>query len=91
MNASTPEERAKRRTDEYVGMLWHVAAFVIINAMVWGIDYVTTDGIQWAYWVTGPWLVGLLFHMVAYFVGERVADRAYERFLEQEKAKAKKK
>lgn len=82
----TPEERARKRAEEYVGFMWHLAAFTIINSMMWALDWVTGNGIEWAYWVTGPWAVGLAFHAAAYFIDDsRAEERAYQRFLAEEK------
>jgi hypothetical protein len=83
-DTSTPEERARRRADEWEGLWWHVAAYLVVNAFVWGLDWITGDGIQWAYWVTFPWLIGLLFHVAAYHIEIRGRDRKYQQFLQQE-------
>jgi hypothetical protein len=89
MKANTPEERAKKRADEYVGLIWHIAAFVIVNAFLYFLDWRNDHRIGWAYWTTIPWGIGLTFHIFAYAIGDRVQERAYERFLAQEKAKQK--
>lgn len=84
---STPEERARRRADEYVGLLWHIAAFVIVGIFLFFLDWRDNGSIDWAYWAVGPWSVGLIFHIVSYLMGSRFKERAYERFLEQERRK----
>lgn len=82
---STPQERARRRANEYAGMLWHVAAFVVVNSFLWVLDFITGGGLDWAYWATIPWSVGLAMHYMAYVVSERgIARRSYERFLAEE-------
>ncbi len=91
MNSNTPEERAKKRADEYVGLMWHIASYVVIVPFLFLLDWHLNDGIHWAYWVAIPWAVALIFHVVAYFIGGRFTERTYERFLEQEKRKAGKK
>ncbi len=85
MRLSTPEERAKKRADEYVGLMWHVASYVVIVPFMFLLDWYLDSGIDWAHWVAILWAVGLLFHVIAYFIGDRFTERAYERFLEQEK------
>ncbi|MBN2177564.1 MAG: 2TM domain-containing protein [Demequinaceae bacterium] len=89
MNANTPEERARKRANDFVGLMWHIASYVIVVPFMFLLDWYLEDGIQWAFWVAIPWAVGLLFHVIAYFIDERLTDRAYERFLAQEKAKLK--
>ena len=84
---STPEERAKKRLDEYNGLMWHVAVFVIINLFLWLLDYFTGDGINWAYWVTIFWGIGLLFHVASYFIDDSRQGKRYQKFLEDERRK----
>lgn len=82
---TTPEERARKRTEEWESIWWHVAAFVVVNVFVWGVDWIVRDGIQWAYWVTFPWLIALAFHVAAYLIEVRGAsDRKYDQFLREE-------
>ena len=86
-SASTPEDRARQRAKAYTGLLWHVGVFVVINAFLWLLDAtVGTEGIQWAYWVTLFWGLGLAFHVVAYLVdGSGFEERKYQKFLAEEK------
>jgi hypothetical protein len=82
----TPEERAANRAKEYVGLLWHLAAFVIVNGFLWTLDFLKGDGLNWAYLVTIMWGIGLAFHIAAYWLdGSGFQDRAYRRFLAKEK------
>ena len=84
-NDSTPEERARKRAQEFLGLLWHIAAFVIVNAFLWGLDLITGGGVEWAYWVTGAWGIGLLFHIAAYALDDSgFEDKLYRRFLANE-------
>jgi len=83
--ARTPEERARERAKEYVGLLWHLAVFVIVNGFLWALDLLKGDGLNWAYLVTIMWGIGLAFHIAAYWLdGSGFQDRAYRRFLAKE-------
>ena len=86
-SASTPEDRARRRAKSYTGLLWHIGVFVVINVFLWTLDATTgVEGIQWAYWVTIFWGLGLAFHVVAYLVGDSgFEERKYQKFLAEEK------
>jgi 2TM domain len=84
---TTPEERAQKRAKDFTGMLWHVAAFVIINAMLWTIDLIS-GGRYWAFWITLFWGVGLLFHVAWYFIDVSREGRRYEKFLADEQKKS---
>ena len=52
-------------------LLWHIGIFVIVNGFLWLQDALVSDGIQYAYWATIPWTMGLLLHISAYFYGRR--------------------
>ncbi len=82
---NSPEERARRRVDQFVGLMWHTAAFIIVNAFLWGLDIVQGGGLEWAFWTTIPWGLGLAFHVAAYLLEEsRFKDRKYQSFLADE-------
>ncbi len=78
--------QAERRAKYLTGMLWHVGAFVIINAFFWILDLVVgQDGIQWAFWITLFWGFALLFHVLAWFIdGRQIERRQVDRYLEKE-------
>ncbi|MCP3996974.1 MAG: 2TM domain-containing protein [bacterium] len=78
---NTPEERAARRVKDYTDVMWHVAAYVIINVFLWLIVP------QAAFWVTTGWGIGLAFHVAYYFIGDDgPKNRRYQAFLAQERA-----
>jgi hypothetical protein len=77
---STPEERAEKRVKDFTGVAWHVAVYVIINAILWIITP------QAALWVTLGWGIGLAFHVAAYFIGdEGRSNRRYQKYLAEER------
>lgn len=83
----TPEERAQKRVKEYTDVMWHAATYVIVNAFLWGIDIIGGDGVNWAYWVTISWGIGLAFHIASYFLDENgLQNRRYQKFLAEERA-----
>lgn len=85
---TTPAERAAKRVKEYTDLMWHVATFVIVNGFLWTLDIVKGGGVEWAFWVTIPWGIGLAFHVAAYLLGQGgPQNRKYQRLLEEEKAR----
>jgi hypothetical protein len=47
---STRDERAHKRAKASTSLLWHIGAFIIINAFFWILDLSTgAAGVQWAY------------------------------------------
>jgi len=81
------EAIARRRARYLTGFLWHVAAFVIINAFFWLLDgAVGESGFQWAYWITLFWGLGLAFHAVAWFIeGRDLEGRKTRQYLEKDR------
>jgi len=62
-----PHEHGLR--SEFAGLMTHLAIFVLVNALLWTQDIATGGGLEYAYWVTIPWGIGLLAHIVAYMIG----------------------
>ena len=68
--------------------MWHIAAYAIINPLLWFLDLVQGGGLDWAYWPTIGWGVGLAFHIASYLIDDSgMEGRAYEKFLAEERAK----
>ncbi len=83
----TPEERARKRVEEFTGLMWHIASFVIINGFLWAIDLFQGGGPDWAFWVTIGWGIGVGFHIAAYLLDDNGGQsRRYQRYLEEERA-----
>lgn len=53
------------RSDLY----WHAGIFVLVNAFIWLQDLAIGGGVDYAFWVTIPWAVGLAIHGLAYVYG----------------------
>lgn len=84
-NGSTPEERAARRLKDINGFLWHAATFLIVNGFLWFID-VLDGGLDFAYWVTITWGIGVAFHLAATLIGEDdESSPRYRRLLQRER------
>jgi hypothetical protein len=47
----------------------HAIAFALVNAFLWAQDIALGDGLNYAYWVTIVWGVGLLLHAYTAFAG----------------------
>ena len=85
---STPEERARKRVKERTDVMWHASAFAIINTLLWFIDIGQGGGVDWAFWPTIGWGLGLAFHVASYVIDESgMEGRKYEQFLAEERAK----
>lgn len=52
-------------------LMWHLGAFLVVNAFVWTQDAVIGGGIDYAYWLTIPWGIGLAIHALTFYLGRR--------------------
>jgi hypothetical protein len=65
--------RSGSHHNELTALLTHAAVFTAVNALIWIEDIATGGGLEYAYWVTIPWGIGLLAHTIVYVVGSRPA------------------
>lgn len=63
--------RVRRKQSEFAGLMTHIGIFAVVNAFLWIQDIVAGDGLEYAYWATIPWGVGLLAHAISYMVTAR--------------------
>jgi hypothetical protein len=79
---TTPEERAAKRVEDFNGMAWHVAVYVVVNVFLWVIVP------HAAFWTTFGWGIGLAFHVAFYFIGDDGPEnKRYQKYLEEERAR----
>ena len=84
----TAEDRALKRAKDSTDMMWHIAAYAIINILLWFIDIAQGGGLNWAFWPTIGWGFGVAFHVASYVIDDSGAEgRKYQQFLAEERAK----
>lgn len=59
-------------------LLWHAGVFTLVNAFVWAQDLALGSGLEYAYYMTIPWAIGLAIHAYNYFSGGLEGDTAPE-------------
>ena len=70
---------------EFAGLMWHTGIFAVVNAFLWIQDIAAGGGLEYAYWTTIPWAIGLISHALAYFYWARQAEvTPIERIVHQE-------
>lgn len=88
MTSSTttrPEAKARARVKDLTDLLWHIGVFVIVNAFLWIQDFAAGGGLDYAYWTTIPWGVGLALHVASFlYGGRRYTERKYQEYLAEE-------
>ncbi len=65
---------ARRTADALTGLMWHALIFTMVNAFIWFQDIVLGDGLNYAYWITIPWALGLGVHAMVVFIERRQDD-----------------
>jgi hypothetical protein len=60
-------------------LLWHAGIFLAVNAFIWVQDIAIGGGLEYGYWVTIPWGIGLAIHALAYFLGWGRAEMITEK------------
>jgi formate hydrogenlyase subunit 3/multisubunit Na+/H+ antiporter MnhD subunit len=82
--------RAKARVEALKGFYTHLGIYIIINLMLFTINYLTSPGIWWFYWVTIFWGIGLFWHGASVLLHNRIFSRSWEEkkiqaYMEEEK------
>jgi hypothetical protein len=67
--------RVRQPQSEFAGLMWHTGIFVVVNGFLWIQDIAAGGGLEYAYWVTIPWGVGLFSHALAYAFAARRGEK----------------
>lgn len=79
------EELARKRVQARMGFIIHLAMYVVANAGMFGVWYLTGRGYPWFMWPMLGWGIGILAHAIGLFVGpgspaeRRAIDREVRR------------
>lgn len=74
--------RAREASEDGEGLadlIWHAGIFVVVNAFIWLQDIALGGGLDYAYWVTIPWAIGLGIHGFMYYFSHERAERRIHR------------
>lgn len=63
--------RPRGEVNDLGALLWHAGVFVLVNAFIWVQDIAIGGGVDYAFWVTIPWGIGLAIHALVYYFTER--------------------
>ncbi len=58
----------QQQQSEFANLMWHIGFYVVVNAFLWIQDIAAGGGLEYAYWITIPWGIGLAAHITAYVV-----------------------
>ena len=79
---------ARRRVDAKIAFFIHAVVYVIINALLVGINLSTSPGYLWFLWPLGGWGLGLFFHALSVFLfveGSAMKQRMIDHELERQR------
>jgi len=78
-------EEAKKRVEEKKGFRIHAITYIVVNAFLALIWWLTGAGYRWFVWPLAGWGIGLLFHGLGVYVFSKPQDdgRAIEREAER--------
>lgn len=60
---TTTDDRVRAKID----LIRHALVFVVVNAFMFGLDWMQNQRIDWAYWSLLGWGLGLASHAVSVF------------------------
>jgi len=88
-------KRAKRRVSKIKGFYSHLFSFIAVNIVLYVIDLTSGNGINWAYWVTFGWGIGIISHYVNTFgffgiLAKDWEDKKIEEYVKKYKKEDKK-
>jgi hypothetical protein len=69
-------EHARKRVEAKRGFFSHLAAYVIVNILLFVIWYLTSRGFPWFLFPLGGWGIGLIFHFLGVFVFDTMGSEA---------------
>jgi hypothetical protein len=72
-------EEARERVQEIRGFFWHLFTYLIINAFMFVLNWLTGSGRWWFFWPMIGWGIGLAFHGAFVFIENGPLGKAWER------------
>jgi hypothetical protein len=79
-------EQARRRVEGKLGFMSHLAVYILVNALLIVINYLSTPDRLWFFWPLLGWGIGLAFHAMGVFIfssGSVLKERLIERELQK--------
>ncbi|MBN1431446.1 MAG: 2TM domain-containing protein [Methanomicrobiaceae archaeon] len=82
--------KAKEKVAELKGFYSHLFAYIFVNLILAIINYLTSPGYYWFWWVTLFWGIGLLMHAWHVFghpkvMGDDWEERKIKEYMEKDK------
>lgn len=72
---TTAGRTARTEPTNLIDLYWHAGIFLVVNAFLWVQDFAIGGGLDYAFWTTIPWGVGLAIHAIVLFSQRRTVSR----------------
>ena len=69
-------QKAKKRVRAIRGFQIHLVVYIVVNIILFLIDYFTSPGYWWFYWALMGTSIGLFWHAMAVFVFGRSRSKS---------------
>ncbi len=79
LESDDPREEAIKRLKARREFTTHVVTYVVVNAFLVGVWFVTGAGYFWPIWVLGGWGIGLVLHAWTTFAQRPITEAEIER------------
>lgn len=79
MNQDQARKQAKKLVGFYANLFW----YIVINIFLYILDYSNNGRIDWAYWVTFGWGIGILSHLFGVFFTSNLEDKIAENLMKK--------
>lgn len=81
-------KKAEKRVKERMELLQHIGMYFVVNAFLVVVWALSGAGYPWFIWVMAGWGLGLVIHIITYFIGAR-SDVVKDRMVQKEMEKMK--
>jgi len=71
-------ERAKKQVRKLKGFYQHLAVYLLVNALLFVINLVTSSSALWFYWPLFGWGIAIVIHAASVFGGGRLWGKEWE-------------
>jgi hypothetical protein len=77
------EQQAKKQARKLIGFYTNLFWFVVVNCILYFVDYNDNSTIDWAYWVTFGWGIGVIGNAFAVYLSPDLEERIIKNLMDK--------
>jgi hypothetical protein len=77
------EQEAKRQARKRVGLYTNLFWCIVVNIFMYILDYSNNSSIDWAYWVTFGWGIGILLKVFNVYFSSGIEQKITEKLMKK--------